>query len=197
MEKERLTKQIKTVFTEIIRNLVSPTFKFSEGGATQKTLANFITKVDKEFGSVTAERLVDICIFAAYRFRDTRWTVKTVFGQATINNFRNRKNGVKFYENKWLESKGLTRGYLVNLIADKREHPQVKYIYMPAEENTKKRYLGQRIGYLLCQSSTLGWSPLSEACCRCSFIRECQFETNRKYPEIYRLRIEYGNTSKQ
>lgn len=196
MENVRLTKQIKTVFTEIIHKLVNPTFKFSEGGATQKTLANFIAKIEKEFGSVTAERLVDICVFAAYRFREARWTVKTVFGQATINNFKERKNGVKYYENKWLESQGLTRGYLVGLIADRREHPQAKYIYMASEENTKRRYLGQRIGYLLCQSSTLGWSPLSEACHRCSFTPECQSETNRKYPEIYRLRIENGNTSK-
>lgn len=196
MEHERLAKQIKTVFTAIVNKLVDPAFKFSEGGATKKTMKRFIDAATTEFGAVTAERIVEICVYAAYRFRERQWSVKSVFGKATLSNYVSSKNGQRYYENRWLESGGLSRKKLADMIADRRAHPQSKYVYMPSEENTKKRFFGQHVGYLLCQSSTLGWSPFSAACQKCAFTHECQSETNRKYPELYRLRIEYGNPGK-
>lgn len=193
MAQERQIKQLKTVYTEITKRLVNRTFKFSEGAATKRTLSSFIDKLSKEFGSVTEERLVDVCVFIAYIYRDKQLPVKSIFGAASIQHFLNSKRGQRFYENEWLDSKGLNRSELLNLIADKREHPQAEFIYMPSEEPRKLRLHNQRAGFLMCQASTLGWSPLSDACNTCVFIEDCKMETSRKYPELYRIRLEHGD----
>lgn len=197
MEKEKLTKQLTTVFTEIIKRLVNPTYRFPKGGANTRTIHTFLSKLEEEFGAVTCERLVDACITAAYSIRETpNWTLKQVFGPATIKKIKDSKRGVLFYQNQWLEAKSLSRKSLTDLIKDRKEHPQAKFIFIQAEEATKKRQLNRRAGFVLCQLSTLGWSPLSDACSQCSFIEDCKKETASKYPEIFRLRIEHGNSTK-
>lgn len=197
MEKEKLTKQIATVFTEIIKKLVNPTFSFPKGGAATRTLTTFVARIEKEFGAVTCERLVDACITGAYTFRERdNWTIKQVFGPSTIQRVKEQKRGQLFYQNQWLETGGLSRGGLLDLIKDRSEHPLAKYIYMRSEEATKQRQLNQKTGFLICQVSTLGWSPLSKSCQQCEFQKDCMTETERKNPELYRLRIEYGNAAK-
>lgn len=197
MVNERLIKQTSTVFTAIIKKLVDPSFKIKMGGATIRLLTTFLTNFEKEFGAVTEERLVDFCVSTAYRFRERKpILIKQVFGTASILKMKEQSRGMKFYQNQWLEAAGCTRETFINLIKDRKEHPQSKFIYVPSEENTKKRQLNYRIGYVLCQNSTLGWSPMSDACQHCNFVTDCQKETERKYPEIYRLRIEHGNTAK-
>ena len=99
---------------------------------------------------------------------------------------------VKYYEDRWLASANITRSHLLSYLADKSKHPHQQYVYMPMEEPTKRRMLNTNAGYLICQSSTLGWSPESESCSLCKFVNQCQIETQRKFPEIYRLRIEHG-----
>lgn len=66
---------------------------------------------------------------------------------------------------------------------------------MPSEEARKFRLHNQRSGFVMCQASTMGWSPQSEACRTCQFIDECKKETEIKFPELYRIRIENGNNS--
>lgn len=196
MEKEKLTKQTATVFTAIIKKLVNPTFKFPKGGAAKRHLATFFAQAEKEFGAVTCERLVDLCVTGAYTIRDfENWTIKQVFSAATINRVKEHKRGILFYQNQWLETVGLSRGALLGLIKDRKEHPQAKFIYVQSEEKTKRRQLNRRTGFLLCQVSTLGWSPLSASCQECQFTEDCRKETERKYPEIYRLRIEHGDAT--
>ena len=197
MEKEKLTKQIATVFTAIIHKLVSPTYRFPKGGAATRTIATFLDRMEHEFGAVTCERLVDACVTGAYTFRDRDdWPLKQVFGPSTIKRVKEHKRGQLFYQNQWLETGGLSRGALISMIKDRKEHPQAKLIYIKSEEASKKRQLNQKAGFLICQISTLGWSPKSEACQQCKFTEDCRRETERKYPEIYRLRVENGNTTK-
>lgn len=197
MANENLIKQTVIVFTEIQRRLVDPTFKFSQGGATIRTLLNFLDLFAKEFGSVTKERLVDFCVCTAYAYRNRQtWTLKQVFGPASIKRLKESKQGRAYYENSWLSSAQLNREYLVNLIIDRKEHPQAKYIYVHSEEITKKRLLNQEVGYLLCQTSTLGWSPISDACKQCNFIEQCKRTTQSKFPELYRIRVDYGEANK-
>lgn len=197
MEKEKLTKQTAAVFTEIIKKLVNPTYKFPKGGAATRTIHTFLDRIEEEFGAVTCERLVDVCITGAYTFRErSDWTLKQVFGPSTIKRVKEQKRGQIFYQNQWLETGGLSRDALLALIKDRKEHPQAKYIYIQAEEATKIRQLNRKTGFLICQLSTLGWSPMSDACNQCQFVADCQKETERKYPEIYRLRIENGNSTK-
>lgn len=197
MENEKLIiKKISTVFTAIINKLVDPTFKISKGGATTRTLKNFLARFEKEFGDVTCERLVDFCVCSAYNFRKrTPINIQQIFGPQSILRLKEQSRGNIFYQNEWLKTAGLSRTSLLGLIQSKKEHPQAKFIYIHSEESTKKRQLNQRIGYLICQTSTLGWSPLSEACQQCIFIADCKKETDKKYPEIYRLRIENGHKS--
>lgn len=196
MEIKRLTKAIATVFTAIMKRSASPTYKFPKGGAVSRSVVNFINCIEKEFGAVTPERIVDACVTGAYIFRERdNWTVKQILGPTTIQRIKKQSRGQVFYQNQWLESLGLSRDKLIELIKDRSEHPQAQYIYIPAEELTKQRQLNTKTGFLICQVSTLGWSPYSQSCSQCTFANDCRKETERKYPEIYRLRVEQYGTS--
>ena len=61
MEKEeRLTKQIKTVYTEIAKRLVDPSFSFPEGGQAKRQLSQFIVNFTQICGGeFNTSRLVD------------------------------------------------------------------------------------------------------------------------------------------
>lgn len=194
MVNEKLIKQTTIVFAEIQKKLVDPTFKFSQGGATIKVLSNFLNLFGQEYGTVSKERLVDFCVYAAHIFKHIkRASIKQIFGPSSVKRFRNNNRNDRYHEDRWLSSVQLSREYLVNMIADRQEHPQAKYIYVEAEEYSKKRLLNTEIGYVLCQTSTLGWSPVSETCNKCTFTQQCKKETQSKYPELYRIRLEYGS----
>lgn len=195
MELKRQIKQLKTVYTEIIKRLVDPLFQFSEGGATNKTLANFLGLMVEQFGSVTESRLVDVCIYIAYIYRESQLPIKSRFGKASLKRFTESKRGQRYYENEWLATKELSRDSLLSLIFTSGEHPMTDYLYMPAEEDRKKRLHNQRSGFLLCQISTTGWSPLSKACQECVFTEDCKKETEKNFPELFRLRLENGNNA--
>lgn len=196
MEKEKLTKQIITVLTTLIQKQGNPTFKFPQGGAIARTLTKFISELETEFGKVTCERLVDACITGAYTCKNVKPTpIKSILSSATIKRMREQKRGVIFYQEQWLEMIGTSRRDLVDSINTRTEHPHSRYIFIPSEEMTKKRQLNRKAGYMLCQLSTLGWSPLSDACAQCVFVDECKQETEKKYPELYRLRTEYGTAT--
>ena len=60
VSEERLIKQIKSIYTEIEKRLVDPSFKFPNGGATNKKLSKWI----KDFsnlcgGDINSSRIVD------------------------------------------------------------------------------------------------------------------------------------------
>lgn len=154
---------------------------------------SFIDMMEKQYGHVTQERLVDYCICNIYAFRqrDT-WNIKSIFGRAGIERLVNAKRGSKYYEDQWLSDMGLSRGKLILMISDKSVHPQAKYIYMASEEPTKIRMLNTETGYVICQTATLGWSPISETCSLCNYAEQCKIVTQKKFPELYRLRLEYG-----
>lgn len=197
MENGKWIKNTIAVFTEVERRMVNPSFKFSQGGATIRTLDNFLQLFESEFGAITQDRLVDFCICTAYAYKGRdNWTIKQAFGPASIKRLKDSKHATRYYEDKWLRERSLDRNYLINLISDRSEHPQAKYIFMKSEEATKLRLLNSQMGYAICQSSTLGWSPISEACVQCNFIEQCKVETGKKYPELYRIRVEYGESTK-
>lgn len=156
-------------------------------------MSKFLDELEREYGAVTKERLADFCISSAYLYRERkRYTLRHVFGKGSMKHFRTAKQGIRYYEDLWLREAQLTRQYFYDLLSDKKEHPHAKYFYIPSEEGTKKRMLNLQVGYMICQLSTLGWSPASEACNQCTFIQDCQQETQRKFPELYRIRLEHG-----
>lgn len=187
-----------TVFTKIATSLINPSFKFSGGGEPIRIVTKALKDLEKKQGGLSRERIVDYCVCSAYPFknRGTGWKINQVFGPKSIERFDADK-GRRYFEDKWLATENVTRADLLMLIADKSSHPQAQYVYLPMEEATKLRMLNREAGYLICQSSTLGWSPESAACSQCQYIARCQVETGRKYPEIYRLRMEIANGSKK
>ena len=193
-KEEKLIKKVITVYTEIERKTGSPTYKFPQGGAAIRTVSEFLKEMRKEYGALSIDRIVDYCIFILhyYHDKDTR-PISHKFGKAAIKRFRETKVGKRWHEDMWLEKSDVCRSYFYGLAADKSLHPQAKYIHLPHEENTKQRLLNQEVGYLICQASTLGWSPLSGICSQCNFTDRCMKETEVKYPELYRLRVEHGN----
>lgn len=151
-------------------------------------------RVEKRYGLLTAQRIVDYVVCSSHAFKDRggNWKLNNVFGPKSIERFNSDKGRV-YFEDKWLESEGLSRSRLLNMIVDRSEHPKAKFVFVPSEEGTKQRLLNRKVGFAICQTSTLGWSPLSTACSECRFVDRCKPETQKKYPEIYRLRIEYAS----
>lgn len=194
MERVLQIQHLMKVWSKVATTMLNPSFKFSGGGATLRVLTKFLDNMEGEFGAVTPERLVDFCICAAYTYRNRPYTkINNIFGPSMIQRIRGRKGGVLWHEDEWIQSKGLTRAGLLELIQDRTVHPLAKFIYVPSEESTKMRMLNREVGYIICQASTLGWSHKSAACNLCDYTEKCKKETEIKYPELYRIRIEDGN----
>lgn len=195
MEKEELLKKkIRTIYTEIERRLVDRDFTFPEGGKVNIALSKFIKEFAKLCGGeFNTDRLVDYCVFQIHKNREAKYQrrlASNVFGKTAIEKYRSMSSKAKtFVEDKWLAEANLNRAYLKSLICN-REHPQAKYIYMPSEEATKRRNINTEVGFLICQTSTLLWSPFSPTCQQCNNADRCKRETERNYPELYRIRLE-------
>ena len=193
---ERLIKQIKTVYSEIVKRLIDPTFKFPEGGKVNRQLSQFIKEFSKTTcGEFSASRLADYCVFQIHKNRESayqRRLAPNAFGKTAMSKYASMSTRQKTHcENQWLSEANLTRAYLVSLInIKKKEHPLSKYIYMVSEEGTKQRFLDTEMGFMICKTSTLMWSPFSDTCNRCKNADKCKEETAIKYPELYRIRLE-------
>ncbi len=194
MVNEYLIKQTLKMFHEIVVKLIHPGYRLPQGGEPTRIMRTALQRVEKKFGVLTAQRIVDYVVCSSHAFKDrgSDWKLNQVFGPKSMERFNSDKGRVHF-ENKWLASEGLSRASLLNMIVDRSEHPKAKYIFVPSEEGTKLRLLNREVGFAVCQTSTLGWSPLSAACSECNFVTKCKVETQKKYPEIFRLRIEYVN----
>ena len=192
MVSEYLTRQTLKMFHEIASKLIHPDYRLPQGGEPTRIIRTALQRIEKKYGALTAQRVVDYVVCAAHAFKDrgANWKLNQVFGPKSIERFNTEKGRV-YYENKWLASQGLNRAALLSMIIDRSEHPKAKYIFVPSEEGTKLRLLNRQVGFVICQTSTLGWSPLSEACAECEYIEQCKLETQKKYPEIFRLRMEY------
>jgi hypothetical protein len=180
------------MFHEIASKLIHPGYKLPQGGEPTRVIRTALQRLEKQYGALTGQRIVDYVICSAHAFKDrgSNWKLNQVFGPKSMERFNTDKGRV-YYENKWLSGVDLSRNDLLAMIVDRSEHPKAKYVLVPSEEGTKMRLLNREVGFVICQTSTLGWSPLSEACSQCNFIEKCKVETQKKFPEIYRLRTEY------
>lgn len=194
MVNEYLVKQTLKMFHEIAVRLIYSDYRLPQGGEPTRIMRTALQRVEKKYGVLTAQRIVDYVVCSSHAFKDRRsnWKLNQVFGPKSMERFNSDKSRM-YFENKWLESEGLSRSSLLNMIVDRSEHPKAKFIFVPSEEGTKMRLLNREVGFVICQTSTLGWAPLSTACAECVFAIKCKTETQKKYPEIFRLRIEYGS----
>lgn len=195
MEKEeKIVKNIIKVYTTIMKKAVDKNFAFPEGGRVKVKLSQFISKLNKEYGDVTAQRLVDYCVFQIHKNRSSKYQSSLAvnsFGDTGFSKYKEMANKRKNYaEDAWLSENELSRVELQSLIEINKEHPQAKYIYMESEEPMKKRFLGTLTGFFICCEGTLLWSPFSKCCNECALSDKCKIETAKRYPEIYRLRVE-------
>lgn len=103
-----------------------------------------LQRIEKKFGVLTAQRIVDYVVCSSHAFKDrgSNWKLNQVFGPKSMERFNSDKGRV-YFENKWLESEGLSRSSLLSMIVDRSEHPKAKYIFVPSEEGTKQRLLNR------------------------------------------------------
>lgn len=195
MENKEIDKLIK-LHTLLVRTAITPSFKLPKGGATVRTFQKAVGLLKMRFGEPSDERLVDYSVDMAFRaWKSGKATIAQIFSEAWFKRYLEAPKGLRFYEDEWLKEHDLDRQTLVDLIKDDGQHPHSKFLFVPSEEPTKRRHLNKRVGYAICQISTLGWSPESDSCKICRFIRDCKKETLRKYPELYRLRKKYHGQS--
>lgn len=197
MEREETLKirNVKTVYTEIMKRIFDAEFSFPNGGQMDGRISKVIKNMTKMYGQCNENRIVDYCVFQLYRCRDSEYTKSLtlgMFGDTAFSKFERFGVKKRNSENQWLAEVGLSRDYLCSLIK-KKEHPFAKFVYMPSEEMTKMRKINTDVGFFICAISTLMWSPYSKACSICSNAERCKKETEKRYPELYRIRIEkYG-----
>lgn len=192
---ERLKKTIKAIYAEIVHEAIDKTFSFPNGGLVDRRLSQFVEQFAQLCGGeLNGTRLVDYCIFQIHKNRQSPYQHKlapNAFGTTALQKYRQMSSKQKRYaEDRWLEDNSLTRSQLYALVADKKAHPQAKYVYMAAEESTKRRFHNTNMGLAICAASTLMWSPFSAACQECGNAGRCKEETERRYPELYRIRLE-------
>lgn len=196
----RLSKMVETV----IKRCISPRWKFP-GGPNLLVLQDDIKVLNGIFGErVSEERVVDYVVYQIYRNRGTiekgiTWCPHFMFTDYAVDKFKRQfmsetgKSGINYYIDLWLNDGETSREELTAMIEKPRPNQIMKFIYMESEEITKQRFFNTECGYLLCQKSTTGWAPQSAVCNKCDYSKQCEQDTERKFPELVRLRREkYG-----
>lgn len=147
---------------------------------------------------ISDKRIVNYCIYNVKRLSSMSEDVlavfkySQVFGKAGVERFLESPSGSIYYEDLFLDRLKLTRNGLELMISE-QQHPHVQFINTKYENKLKRRKHNTKVGYYLCQKSTLGWNPHADVCLSCKWEHDCKANTRRKYPELYRLRVESIN----
>lgn len=194
----------------IVKRTIDPKWKFTQSGVAALYLQDGLRQLPSLFGisDIDDGRVVDYVVYQLYRCRsflkDGTWQYTWLFSKSAMDKFRKQflsadgKSGMNYYINQWLDEAELSREMLTSMIAKQKPNPLRKLVYLASEEPIKKRFLNTKDGLVLCQSSTTGWSPLSETCGQCDYWVECEKITAKKYPELMRFRKEeYGRKEKR
>lgn len=197
------------MINKVILTLMDKRFKIPDGDINRVAIEKGIKRINESLfptSTMVDERIVDYVVYFLYLRRNARYRFSEadIFGNYTIEKYRKQfmsesgKSGMNYYINQWLADGGLTRADLTAMIADPKPNKMLKYIYMPSEELIKRRFKNTQTGLMLCQQSTTGWAPRSETCRDCKNAEECKAMTERKYPELIRLRNkDYENYDKE
>ncbi len=196
MERKEWIDSCRRLFTCLVKDTLWADFVFPAGGRTEIQLGTCYDKLCKRYMSVSEERMVDFCICQVNTiagFADDyrrKWNVSHSFGEKAIARYVNSCEQRRWHEDRWLKSYFLSRETLMESVKSRREHPFEKFIYPEYEETTKRRKLSTEVGYLICGTSTMLWTPFSRSCSSCTFQDRCQKRTAGTYPELYRIRCE-------
>lgn len=193
MKKDEIKEKAEKVFTFLYREGVSSSFRFPKGYGANilNSFADDLLK--RENGMVSLGIVVDYCIHQAHLWRDAdRWknfSISWAFGKKGVDRFYNAKRGVRYYQDIWLKENNWSRDELKCKFVEFKEHPLKKFIYIDAEETTKKKMLNSDAGLALCITTTSLFSPKSNACNECRFNSQCEQILKTSNPELHRLRI--------
>jgi hypothetical protein len=188
-----MNKYAVRVFSFLMREMVEPSFRFP-GGIAERQISDCLEKLDDGTGSLSHEKIVDFCICQVHVIacfgRDymAKWKPSHSFGKKALERFARSHRAGRYYEDRWLGEKGLSRGAILELFRDRSAHPLAKFIYPQSEDRTKKRHRGSKAGLYVCSVSTLMWTPFSPVCANCPNAEACREMTRRRYPELYRIR---------
>lgn len=188
--------KLMTIVQKMINKTANPQWKISKGGKTKTLITELLDNLVEIYGEeVDSERIIDYIIYQIFRLKDRissdTFNISTITSMKAVKGYMESNKKREYYEDIWLESNNVERDDFYELIRDKSKHTQNKFLFMPSEENTKMRFLNSETGFYLCDMSTLGWSPLSPACNLCEFVEKCKQATQSKFPELYRIRVEY------
>lgn len=179
-----------------MNRMVSAGFCFPRGGADRRVVAGCMEELEKWYGDLSPERIVDFCVaqvYAVYNFPPEylkRWKASHSFGSRSLERYRNTGSGKRYYEDVWMKEQGITRSGFLQELTPHRKHPLSAFIDPAYEEHTKRRLLSTSAGYYICGVSTLMWNPFSFSCGKCGWKKRCMDRTRVRFPELYRLRIE-------
>lgn len=182
--------------------------KLPEGEQTLNTIDTGIKYIRKRLypTSMADERITDFIVYQLYRKRDCWYNLYTsdMFDDYAISKYYtqfvgpNKRPGMNYYIDLWLEEGGLSRHKITEMISAPKPNKLQGLVYMPSEELIKRRFYNTDNGFLLCQNNTTGYSPRSTACSGCKYDEECEYATKKKYPELLRLRKkDYENGNKE
>lgn len=191
--------RVRAAINRVITSLIGQKYKVPEGGQTLAVIQKGIDKINKllfPYSDMADDRIIDYVVYHLYLKREPRWgiSITDLFTDYAINKYRqqfmseNGKSGINYFINQWLDDAYLTRSALVKMIEKPKPHKMSKFIYLESEELIKKRFYNTEMGYMLCQRSTTGYAPRSSSCQGCRFTSRCQENTDKKYPELLRLR---------
>lgn len=189
------SKQLSRLFTMLMQLTVEASFSMPGGRMAEKRIDDTLEYLDKHYGEVGLERIVDYCVCQVHRVSQfgeeylPNWKLSHSFGETALVRFVTRKQGQKYYEDRWLDGFKLIREKLLGYIEDRSIHPLYRFIYPEYEEHTKCRALSSEVGYYICGVSTLLWTPFSAACRACTKSEACKARTQHIYPELYRIRV--------
>jgi hypothetical protein len=192
----RMNRYAERVFSFLVREMVEPSFRFPGGGIAQRQISDYLEKLDDGTGSLSHEKVVDFCVCQVYSIAFygegylARWKPSHSFGKKALVRFSQNTQAHRYYEDKWLAGKGFSRAALLDLFRDRSVHPLAKFIYPEAEDRTKRRLRSSEAGLYICSVSTLMWTPYSPVCTVCPGGEACREMTRRRYPELYRIRVE-------
>lgn len=194
---------------KIVRVTIDGNYKINKGLGNTIYFQNGIERLQSALGLADMDdsRIVDFVVYKLYIDRkalsERTWQLNFLFSDYSIGKFKRQffseegKSGINYYIDLWLDEHGLSRGYLVRMISDKKPSQLQDMVYMVAEEAIKKRFYNTADGYALCQCATTGWSPLSQSCKGCKYWVECDRATTKKFPELMRYRKEYYGKQKK
>lgn len=185
--------------TTIIRTAIKKDWRLPGGAYSESVIGNGLERmrVLYPYSGMSERRIVDYLVYQIYRCRsliaDGGWTINWAFSDNAVLKYKKQfidaggKSGMNYYIDKWLEEYGMSREMLTKILAPPDNSKKI-YVNPVHEEEIKERFFNQEVGYYLCQTSSTGWNPKSKHCPKCKYQTRCMEDTERRFPEITRLR---------